>query len=130
ATGDAIRSMEEIRKVTRTTEHGASRAHSQAGEMVGAARALGEAIARFKVRATSSEEGGRELDQRRADLQQAIAGLLEVAGIGVDAGPEARVALERLLGGLEEAVSGARARLGGQVAPQAVAGEIRIVKSK
>jgi methyl-accepting chemotaxis protein len=127
ATSDAIRSMEEIRKVTRTTEHGASRAHAQAGTMVEAARALGEAIARFKVRASGSENIVRELDERQKDMQQAIAGLLDVAGIGVDAGPEARAALERLLGGLEEAVSTARERLGGQPAP---AGEIRIVKSK
>ena len=128
ATGDAIRSMEEIRKVTRTTEHGASRAHSQAGEMVTAARALGEAIARFKVRASGSEELVRELEERRKDMQQAIGGLLDVAGIGVDAGPEARAALERLLGGLEEALTSARSRLGGEVKP--AAGEIRILKSK
>jgi methyl-accepting chemotaxis protein len=113
ATGEAIRSMEDIRKVTRTTEHGATRAHAVSGQMVDAARALGEAIARFKVRAGDAAEIVRELEQRRAEMQSTISSVLDLAGVGLDAGPDAQAALEKLLGSLESALSAARARLGG-----------------
>src|SRR5439155_12911435 len=94
------------------TEQGASRANAVAGQMWNAARALGEAIAQFKVRAGDAQELVRELESRGAEMQQALSGLLDLTGIGVDAAPEARAALERMLAGLEGALSAARGRLG------------------
>jgi methyl-accepting chemotaxis protein len=113
ATSEAIHSMEGIREVTHTTEQGSLRANAVAGEMVEAARALGEAIARFKVRAGDVEDVVRELEARREEMQKTIAGLFDVAGIGVDAAPKARAALEKLLESVEAALTDARAKLGG-----------------
>jgi methyl-accepting chemotaxis protein len=121
ATSAAARSMEDIRRVTRATEHGASHAHQVSGEMVEAARALGDTIARFKVHSADAEQIVRDLEARQHELQMALATLCDVAALQ-GAPPTAQAALERLLAALEDTLSGVRARLAPNEGPGSISG--------
>ena len=81
ATDDAGRAMEDIREVTRTTAGDSQKQTEVAGGVVASAHALGEAIARFKVRiADDPVEAARALERlkaKRADLLRALDALVD-----------------------------------------------------
>jgi len=81
ATDDAGRAMEDIREVTRTTAGDSQKQTEVAGDVVASAHALGEAIARFKVRiADDPVAAARALERlkaKRADLLRALDALVD-----------------------------------------------------
>ncbi|MCA9671202.1 MAG: methyl-accepting chemotaxis protein [Myxococcales bacterium] len=97
ATAEAVKAMEEIRVVTRSTADGAVSTTRSADEMVVAADQLGAAIARFKVHRTSAEDLARSLDVRAKEMRQVMGPVIELAGVALASGPEARDAATRLL---------------------------------
>jgi methyl-accepting chemotaxis protein len=97
ASEEAVRAMEEIRAVTRSTADGAVDTTRAADEMVDAARQLAVAIARFKVQRGDSEELARTLDTRRKELRESLRTALELAQVGMGAGPSARAAATQLV---------------------------------
>jgi methyl-accepting chemotaxis protein len=112
ATDEAGRAMEDIREVTRRTADGARDQTQVAGEMVRSARALGEAIARFKVRPVDDPlEAARTLERLKAkkeELARALEALVEAAGVD---GLGAREAAEKVMAQLGDAMAQARATL-------------------
>jgi twitching motility protein PilJ len=109
ATDEAVQAMEEIRGVTRTTAQGTVEQTRAATELVEAARALGEAIARFKVAAAGSTDVARELEERQRLLDEVVGGIVELAG--QNGGAETREAVARMLGGLAETCQSALGRI-------------------
>jgi len=113
ATDDAGRAMEEIREVTRTTADDSQKQTAIAGAVVASAHALGEAIARFKVRLGDDPvEAARALERlkaKRADLTRALDALVDVAAAGGPAAPQE--AAEKVMAQLDSAVADALAAL-------------------
>jgi methyl-accepting chemotaxis protein len=109
ATDEAGRAMEEIREVTRGTADESQRQTEVAGAVVASTRALGEAIARFKVRAAEDPmEAARAIERlraKKADLARALDVLLEVAAEGGPAVPHATA--EKVMSQLDQAVADA-----------------------
>ncbi len=107
ASEEAVRAMEEIRGVTRSTADGALDTARAADEMVDSAKRLGVTIARFKVYRIESDELARTLESRRQEMKQNLHAMLDLAQAALSAGPSARAAAEQLLAELREL--GARA---------------------
>jgi methyl-accepting chemotaxis protein len=100
ATDEAGRAMEEIREVTRSTADEAKDQTQVAEAVVVSARALGEAIARFKVRAADPEEAAQLIEllrARRAELQRALDALFDgtVASGSREAAEQVLASLDR-----------------------------------
>ncbi|HEY3354837.1 MAG TPA: methyl-accepting chemotaxis protein [Polyangia bacterium] len=110
ATDEAVQAMEEIRQVTRTTAQGTVEQTRAATELVEAARALGDAIARFKVNQGGVGEVARELAERQRLLDEVLGGIVELAGN--NGGSETRDAVARVLGSLAETCQSALGRIG------------------
>jgi methyl-accepting chemotaxis protein len=110
ATDEAGRAMEEIREVTRSTADDARDQTRVAEAMVQAARALGEAIARFKVRAPTDDPA--EAAELIAMLRARQAELARELDAIVDGTAQAgsREAAERVLATLERAQSALHAK--------------------
>jgi methyl-accepting chemotaxis protein len=108
ATEEAVRAMEEIRSVTRSTADGALDTTRAADEMVESARQLGITIARFKVQRTDTDELARTLERGRQELRQNVRALLDLANMALGSGPAARTAAEALLHELNSLVSTAQ----------------------
>jgi methyl-accepting chemotaxis protein len=113
ATEEAVQAMEEIRAVTHVTAQGSVEQTRAAGELVDAARALGEAIARFKVKQGAAGDLARELEQRQQVLDEALKGLTDLASEAADE-PDEREAVARLLQSLAETCQTALGRMGGR----------------
>jgi methyl-accepting chemotaxis protein len=113
ATDEAGRAMEEIREVTRTTADDSKQQNEIASQVVTAAHALGEAIARFKVRSADDPlEAVRAVERlrmRKADLQRALDALVDVAAAGGPAAPHETA--EKVMAQLDTAVADALAAL-------------------
>jgi methyl-accepting chemotaxis protein len=105
ATDDAGRAMEDIREVTRTTAGDSQKQTEVAGGVVASAHALGEAIARFKVRiADDPVEAARALERlkaKRADLLRALDALVDTTS---------HESAEKMLEQIDAAVAAALAR--------------------
>jgi methyl-accepting chemotaxis protein len=105
ATDDAGRAMEDIREVTRTTAGDSQKQTEVAGGVVASAHALGEAIARFKVRiADDPVEAARALERlkaKRADLLRALDALVDTTS---------HESAEKMLEQIDAAVAEALAR--------------------
>ena len=114
ATDEAGRAMEEIREVTRGTADESQTQTQVAGAVVTSTRALGETIARFKVRSVDDPvQAARVLERlraRKADLARALDTLVDVAAAGGPAAPHE--AAEKVLAQLDAAVADALAHLG------------------
>jgi methyl-accepting chemotaxis protein len=123
ATDEAVQAMEEIRAVTRVTAQGSVEQTEAAGELVDAARALGEAIARFKVKQGGAGDLARELEQRQQILDEALKGLTDLASEAADE-PDGREAVARLLQSLAETCQSALGRMGGRRAGAGDSGPI------
>jgi methyl-accepting chemotaxis protein len=113
ATDEAVQAMEEIRAVTHVTAQGSVDQNQSAGELVDAARALGEAIARFKVKQGGAADLTRELEQRQQVLDEALKGLTDLASEAADE-PDGREAVTRLLQNLAETCQTALGRMSGR----------------
>jgi methyl-accepting chemotaxis protein len=113
ATGEAVRAMEEIRHVTRSTADGALDTTRAADEMMEAARALGSTIAQFRVQSADSGAIARTLEKRRQELRQGTRVLLEVARSAEQAGPSARAAARQVLLELRDMLETGGQGLGG-----------------
>jgi methyl-accepting chemotaxis protein len=111
ATDEAVQAMEEIRGVTRVTAQGSVEQTRAAGDLVDAARALGEVISRFKVKQGGLGELTRELEQRQQVVDEALRSLTELA-TAAGGEPEARGAVARLLQNLADTCQTALARMG------------------
>jgi len=113
ATDEAGRAMEEIRDVTRGTADESQRQTEVAGAVVASTRALGEAIARFKVRTVDDPvEAARALERlraKRADLLRALDALVDVAAAGGPAAPQETA--EKVMAQLDSAVADALSTL-------------------
>jgi methyl-accepting chemotaxis protein len=110
ATDEAVQAMEDIRQVTRTTAQGTVEQTRAATELVEAARALGDAIARFKVKQGGVGDVARELEERQKLLDEVLGGIVELCdGNGAS---DTRDAVERVLGTLAERCQTALGRLG------------------
>jgi methyl-accepting chemotaxis protein len=110
ATDGAGRAMEEIREVTRRTADGAKDQTQVASQVVNSARALQDAIARFKVRrvddpTTAAQLAGR-LRERREELERALRAL--ASETARNAGP---AAAEEVLASFGDTMAEARAQL-------------------
>jgi methyl-accepting chemotaxis protein len=110
ATDEAVQAMEDIRSVTRTTAQGTVDQTRTATELVEAARALGDAIARFKVKHGGFGDLTRELQDRQHVLDEVLGGLVDLAGSDPSRG--ARDAVARVLGTLAATCQTALTRLG------------------
>lgn len=111
ASEEAVRAMEEIRGVTRSTADGALDTTRAADELVEAARQLAVTIGRFKVYRIESDDLVRTLETRRQEMRQGIKAVQDLAHSALRAGPGARAAAEQLLDELRElATSGETSR--------------------
>jgi hypothetical protein len=96
-----------------------------AGELVDAARALGEAIARFKVKQGGAGDLARELEQRQQVLDEALKGLTDLASEAADE-PDGREAVARLLQSLADTCQTALGRMGGRRAGAGDSGPLAV----
>jgi methyl-accepting chemotaxis protein len=72
ATEDAVKSMEEVRGVTRATADGAQESKNAAESLVQSSQTLGVAISRFKVRSTDTEALAQSLKKSQESFVNSL----------------------------------------------------------